>query len=313
MKTNLLIRTGMALIATTLSFAAYPIGLGATALVQHDQVSLRSAPRDSGQVHAVLSAGDLLEIRAEKIDYFQVYDHKRERAGYVRTSQVKRLSMTVDEAPELATVVGFLRDSVGSGSLGIAYAAAYIKVVPGALSNSATSIDVLDALGAMADRLAQRASAGLPSSKTLEVNLAAHLAVAQHYGVVFKTFERDGRIQVCYDGDAARRILGMAASNEIKARAALILSRPECIDTSQRLTDQMTFEKSNFALVDQVAISGVPDYLRNRLQLRKATIASAIAFKQIRATQTNDALTMIDNSLYAGEIEKIFYQGTYCS
>ena len=290
---NLLVRIGLAIIATTIGFSACSASVvAATALVLRDQVLLRSAPRDSGQVHAVLSAGDLLEVRSEKLDYLQVYDHERERAGFVRAAQVKRLSMTIGEAPELAIVVRFLQDSVGSESLGIAYAAAYVKLASSAMLNGAVGIEVLDALSEMADRLAVRASVGVPSNKLLEANLAAHLATSQRYGVVFKTFERDGRMQVCYDGDAARRVLGLAASNQQKARAALILSRPECIDTSSRLTDQLAQEKSNFALVDQIATIGIPDYVRNRLQLRKAAIASAIAFKLTRAAQTHDALTI---------------------
>jgi hypothetical protein len=54
------------------------------AIVTQDQAGLRAAPRESAAQHAVLWQGDSLEIRGAKGDYLQVYDHRRERAGYVR-------------------------------------------------------------------------------------------------------------------------------------------------------------------------------------------------------------------------------------
>ena len=69
----------------------------------------------------------------------------------------------------------------------------------------------------MADRLAQRAStrrraphrraADAPSRA--DTALAAHLEVASRYGVAFKSFERDGAMRICYDGEAFRRVLAM--------------------------------------------------------------------------------------------------------
>ena len=67
--------------------------------------------RDSAQQQTVLSQGDTLEVRGEKQDYLQVYDHRRERAGYVRASQVRRTSLTSAEAPELLVVARFVRDT----------------------------------------------------------------------------------------------------------------------------------------------------------------------------------------------------------
>ena len=60
------------------------------AIVAQDQTALRAAPRDSAQQQTVLTQGDTLEVRGEKQDFLQVYDHRRERAGYVRASQVRR-------------------------------------------------------------------------------------------------------------------------------------------------------------------------------------------------------------------------------
>ena len=60
------------------------------AIVLRDQTSLRAAPRDSAQQQAVLWQGEVLEVRGERLDYLQVWDHRRERGGFVRASQVHR-------------------------------------------------------------------------------------------------------------------------------------------------------------------------------------------------------------------------------
>ena len=123
------------------------------AIVTQDQSSLRSAPRDSAPQQAVLAQGDSLEIRGQKGDYLQVYDHRRERAGFIRASQVRSQSLKPETAPELLSVVRFLRDTPGSESLGIGYAAAYLRAAPAEAING----EAFDALGAMAERLARRA------------------------------------------------------------------------------------------------------------------------------------------------------------
>ncbi len=124
------------------------------AIVTQDQSVLRAAPRESAQTQTVLSQGDTLEVRGEKQDFLQVYDHRRERAGYVRASQVRRTSLTSAEAPELLAVARFVRDTPGSEAMGIALVAAYIKAAP----TQAIDAEPFDILGTLADRLARRAS-----------------------------------------------------------------------------------------------------------------------------------------------------------
>lgn len=98
----------MALISAV-SSAAEP-GLG-VAIVTRDQAPLRAAPRDSGASLAVLWRGEALEVRGERMDYLQVWDHARERGGFVHASQVRRAGLTPAEAPELLAVLRFLRDA----------------------------------------------------------------------------------------------------------------------------------------------------------------------------------------------------------
>lgn len=128
----------------------------------------------------MLPQGDTLKVRGEKQDYLQVYDHRRERAGYVRASQVRRTSLTEAEAPELLAVARFVCDTPGSEAMGIALVVAYIKAAPA----QAIDAEPFDILGTLADRLARRAST---ASKAQETSVAAHIEVAKSYGVVFNS------------------------------------------------------------------------------------------------------------------------------
>jgi len=102
----------------------------ATVIVVQDQTALRAAPKDSAQQQAVLWQGDVLEVRGTRLDYLQVYDHRRERAGFVRAAQVRSLATQPEDAADLLAVARFLRDTSGAEALGIGYAAAYLEAAP---------------------------------------------------------------------------------------------------------------------------------------------------------------------------------------
>ncbi len=117
----------------------------------------------------------------------------------------------------------FLRDSPGSEALGISYGAAYLKAVP----TRALTAEPFDAIARMAERLADEAS----GSGDRLADVAAHLEVVEQFGIRMRSFERNGRMQVCYDGELFRRVLALpGASSEERAHAALGLTRPDCID-----------------------------------------------------------------------------------
>lgn len=149
-----------------------------------------------------------------------MYDHRRERAGYIRAAQVRRVSLAPAEAPELLSVVRFLRDTPGADSLGISYVAAYLKAAPAA----AITAEPFDALGGMAERLARRASSR--QSKQGDVVIAAHLEAVANYGVGIRSPEGGGRMQLCYDGEAFRRALAMQSTPQQRTAAALGLRAP---------------------------------------------------------------------------------------
>ena len=247
-----------------------------TVIVTQDQAPLRAAARDSAQQQAVLWQGDTLEVRGQRTDFLQVYDHRRERAGYVRASQVRSLPLAENSAADLLAVVRFLRDTPGAEALGIGYAAAYLKAAPAA----AIGAEPFDALGTMAERLARRASSR--HAKTDDAVIAAHLEVAASYGVVITSFERDGRMQLCYDGEAFRRVLALKSSDEEKARAALALTRPECIDPELTAFNRASLDTWRADVLERAPRTNLPEHVKDRLRLRSAAVWSSIAFERVR-------------------------------
>ncbi len=277
------------------------------AIVTQDQSVLRAAPRESAQQQTVLSQGDTLEVRGEKQDYLQVYDHRRERAGYVRTSQVRRTSLTNAEAPELLAVARFVRDTPGSEAMGIALVAAYIKAAPA----QAIHAEPFDILGTLADRLARRAS---NASKAQEASVAAHIEVAKSYGVVFKDIERDGRVRVCYDGEAFRRVLAMSKDDQQLANAALAITRPECIDPAMLPTARIAVDQWRAEVLDRVDTSHLPEHIKNRIRARRASVWSSVAFNlarrgesaQVAATRALEELVTVNKAELAEEDQSAY-------
>lgn len=252
---------------------------GMIAIVVQDQVALRASPRDSAPQQAVLWQGDALEIRGERMDHVQVYDHRRERAGYVRASQIRRVSLAAADAPEALAVLRFLRDQAGSEALGVAYAAAYLRAVPAAQLTA----EPFDAIGQMADRLARRASARqLQQDKAADLRVAAHLEVVAAYGVEIASFERQGRMQLCYDGDAFQRVLAMASTSAQRAHAALALTRHECVDPAMNPLDRQRVDEARAALLDRAMAPDLPETLKNRLRIRTAGVWAGVAFDRHR-------------------------------
>lgn len=253
--------------------------LAAMAIVTQDNAQLRSAPRDSAQQQALLWQGDSLEIRGEKGDFLQVYDHRRERAGYIRATQVRQVSLKPADAPGLLSVLRFVQDTPGAEALGIAYAAAFLKAAPA----EAIDAEAFDALGGMAERLARRAS--VRQGKALDPALSAHLEVVANYGVKMRGYEHDGRIQLCYDGDAFRRALAIRPDPKQQARAALALTRQECLDPDQRPGERYAVDQWRAEVLDKVDLGELPAHLKNRVHMRRASVWSTLAFAKARKSE----------------------------
>jgi hypothetical protein len=255
------------------------------AIVTQNQASLRAAPRESAPQQAVLWQGEVLEIRGERGDYLSVYDHRRERAGYIRASQVRPTTQVPEEAPQLLAVVRFLRDTPGAEALGISYAAAYLKVAPAA----SITAEPFDALGSMAEQLALRASTH--QSKANQAITAAHLEVVAQLGLGMNSYERNGSIQICYDGEMYRRVLAMrSADSTQQAHAALSLTRQECANPDLGPTARYELDRWRADVLDHVSLTGLSPAFANRLRMRRAGVLATIAFWQTRRGENAQAV-----------------------
>ncbi|MGL5632918.1 MAG: hypothetical protein ACRDD3_11210 [Azovibrio sp.] len=273
--------------------------LAAIAIVTQDQVPLLAAPRASAAQHAVMWKGDSLEIRGTKGDYLQVYDHRRERAGYIRATLVRTHSLKKESAPELLSVVRFVKDTPGSESLGIAYVGAYLRAAPA----EAIDGEPFAALGEMADRLAQRAS--IRKSGTAATSVMAHLEVAAQYGVKIDSFEREGELQFCYDGEAQRRVLALSSSEEDKARAALSLSQHECVSPKLTPVERYQWDSWRAYILDKVNSAELPDVLKNRIQMRRAGVWASLAYQRVRRPDLGPEAVMAAGSRALKELAAI--------
>jgi hypothetical protein len=250
------------------------------AIVAEDPAVLRNAPRDDAPAQASLWRGDWLEVRGETAGFLKVYDHRHERPGYIRPSVVRLHRLDEASAPELASVVRFLRDAGGSESLGIGYAALFLRAAPA----SADATEIFAAIGTMADRLARRAS----SRKTTlrDAALAGHLEVAASYGVRFESVDgdpADGAARLCYDGEAWARVLATPGAPPVeKARAALFLAGTRCQATILPPAQQRAFNDRRVQALDDVDPAALTAWLGGRLRLARAEALAWRAFDEAR-------------------------------
>ncbi len=253
------------------------------ALVIQDALALRSGAKSAGTPLAVLSQGELLELRGQRLDYLQVWDLARERGGYVRANAVRPLALTPEEAPELLALVRFLSDRSGSESLGLGVAAAYLKAAPG----GTITAEAFDAMGRMAERLAARANAAATNASNAPVRpgepgIAAQLEVAAGLGVHFASLDRDGHVWLCYDGEAFRHVTALAPTPEQSARAALALTRHDCIGDMTPPLQRWQIDQARADTLARVPVADLPPYVRNRIRMRQAGVWAALAFEDSR-------------------------------
>ncbi|WP_395702530.1 hypothetical protein [Aquabacterium sp.] len=274
--------------------------LATMAIVTQDQAALRAGARESAAQQAVLWRGDALEVRGRRLDYLQVWDHRRERGGFVRASQVRVTELQPAEAPELLSVLRFVRDTPGAEALGVAYAAAYLQAVPPAQLGP----EVFDAIGTLADRLARRAA--MKPGQSSSATIAAHLEVVKFYGVAIGGTERDGQLQPCYDGEAFRRVLALPSSAEQRARAALGLTRHDCVDTSLSPVQRLPLDQWRAQVLDQLSaeqFASLPEQTRNQLRLRRAGVWASLAYQQTRRHEPAAAAAAAQRAL--GELAAV--------
>ena len=245
------------------------------AIVVQDHAALRAAPRSSAAELTRLWQGDVLEIRGEHAGYLKVYDYRRERGGYVRGDAARPVELSASAAPDLLAVVRFLRETPGSEALGISYGAAYLKAVPPRFITA----EPFGAIAQMAERLADQAS----GSANHPTDFAPHLEVVEQFGVRMRSFERNGRMRICYDGELFHRVLTLpGAQPEERARAVLGLTRPDCIDPVLAPVTRASIDTERCRLLEQVKDGEVSAMTRSRLHARGAAVWATVAYEQDR-------------------------------
>ena len=319
-----------------------PLAALLIALVAEDPTTLRGAPDDAAPAQAVLYRGDWLEVRGEVPGFLKVWDHRHERPGYVRPARVRVHKVEAGSAPELFAVVRFLRDAGGFESLGIGYAALYLRVAP-VQRGQAEWGEVLGALGTMADRLARRASG---TSPTLSMGgsrpdsvVAGQLGVIESYGVRLRRFEqsvsfdlgslgteapRRPQTVVCYDGEAYARVLTMAGASPVeRAAAALALTRRGCLDPATPATERRTWNEARLTILgeanpSQPAFAQLPRGLGHQLRLRTAealadrahaaAVMGQTAAASSAAAEALRQLALVDRGELAPEEQPIYQE-----
>ena len=249
-----------------------------TALVLQEGASLRAAAKESAPQQAQLQRGDVLEIRAERLDYYQVWDYRRERGGYVRKSQA---SLLATDANTLLAQLRLTLPQDGGEGLGLALAAAYIQTASRTELAGESGAEVLDALGQLGQRIAANTTP----------RRAGLLDLAGRYGLRFDSYaQADGSVRQCYDGDAFRRVLSLPASTSARARAALALTKPECRSTTATPAQARGFDTWRAEVLTHAPLEGLPAFEKNRLLLRRASVAATRAFDRGDAELAKAAL-----------------------
>ncbi len=272
------------------------------ALVLHDKAPLLAEGRGAAPRVASLWPGQVLEARRELRGFVEVWDHARARGGWVRATDVRRYAVAPESLPELVAIVRFLRDTPGAEALGVGHAALALRVgEPGRVGP-----EMLAAIGAMADRLARRASAA-----KVDEAVTAHVEVLASYGVGLRSVpRREGRARLCTDGAAWRRVLELGAAGEARLDAVLALTMPECLDTTVEHARRVE-ARARVRLLDGLDPAGVPAHKVAAWQVRRAAAWAMLAFDRAREGQPAEAaeaaelaytaLTRVDRAALADE------------
>lgn len=239
---------------------------------------LRGSPRDSAALQAQLARGEALELRGERGDHWQVWDYRRERGGWLRKSQVLLVPKGEGAADQLLAQLYLARQQWGTEGLGLGLAAAFIQAATPQELAGPGGAEALDTMGSLAERIADRASA-----KAADPLAVAQLEVAARYGLKFESIEaEDGRVQLCYEGEAWRRLLALPAAPEARARAALGLTRPDCLNPRAGVREQEARDAWRQQVLAQVDTATLPPHWRNRLLMRRASVSASLAFTAAR-------------------------------
>ena len=102
------------------------------------------------------------------------------------------------------------------------------------------------------------------------------------------SYERNGAMQLCYDGEAYKQVIAQTTDAALKTRAALGLTKHECVNpdfTPAQLLQHDQWRNSTLHSIEAQQIAQLPAILLNRLHLRKAGVLSSLAYLQSRRNE----------------------------
>jgi hypothetical protein len=112
--------------------------------------------------------------------------------------------------------------------------------------------------------------------------LDAHIDIAASYGVKLVSVEQQGQVRLCYDGEAWRRVLALKATAEQQAQAVLGLTRHDCLSANLSPLERNTWDQWRAEVLEKVDVTQLPDYLQNRVHLRRAGVWASVTFQRTR-------------------------------
>ena len=74
------------------------------------------------------------------------------------------------------------------------------------------------------------------------------------------------------------------------ARAVLALTRPECINPDLPAHERAKVTTWQAEVLERVDVTSLPGYLRNRVQMRRASVWGAAAYQQARKNASDPAV-----------------------
>lgn len=292
--------TVSAVVSVTAHASDHPASTG---LVVVDQSALRAAPRDGAPLLVALWRGEALQLRGARGEWLQVWDPHRERGGFVRAGQVMPLDEGEAGLATLAAQLKLLRRQPGAEALGMGVAAAIADRADGSWLAAPAGADMLDALVVLQERLAARALAA-PGGQ--QGTAAAHAEVARRYGWPLETVTRaDGTQQLCPNPKPAALLRGHpAATASQRVRAALALTRGDCLHGELLPSQRTALLEQHAAWLEGIDATALPPVERNRLLLRRASVWASLAFgrREGDARQPTQAAFAAWNQVIAAEL-----------
>jgi hypothetical protein len=95
-------------------------------------------------------------------------------------------------------------------------------------------------------------------------------------------------MQICYDGEAFRRVMAMPAQPAQRARAALALTQPECLDPNLQPLARRRVDEWRAEVLERVDAAALSGYLKNRVLMRRASVFATLAYERTRENESGE-------------------------